>query len=92
MRTELSFGKQLDECGSYDLAGDKTSADRCRLETVNAADYLVFFGLGSHNPPLVIWLGCGMAGESSFVMQARCTVAAGNMEVCAYYPDGRDGA
>lgn len=86
---QAQFGKQLDECGSSEIAGDKPTADRCRLETVNAADYLIFLGLGSHNPPMVIWLGCATAGESSFATQARCMIAALNIEVRAYYPDGR---
>jgi hypothetical protein len=86
---EVRLGMQLDQCGSYEIAGDESAAYTCRLETINAADYLVFFGIGSHNPPMIIWLGCGMAGEASIVTQARCMVAAGNMEVCAFYPDGK---
>jgi hypothetical protein len=85
---EFGLGSQLDECGRYELAGDKDLAYTCRLATINAADYLVLFGISSHNPPITIWISCGMEGESSMEMMARCMVAAGNMDACAFYPNG----
>ena len=86
---EIYLSMQLDECAKLAVAGNEPAAKLCQREILNAHDFLFVHSLSKHNPPMTIWLMCGSSLEANLALGARCMIAAGDMQACAYYPDGR---